>query len=299
MSHDHCACHSHAPKDYNLAFAIGILLNLSYVIIEVIYGFISNSLSLLADAGHNFNDVLFLILAWFAVWIVTKVGSHKRTYGFKKMTIIAPLVSSIILYISLFYVMLESIGRFFNPVALNGMPIMIVAGIGFLINFGTALFFMRGKDDINIKSVYVHMLSDALVSLGVVVGGLLIMKTGWVMIDPILSLAIIGGIFYANFGILRSSVNLIFDGVPEHVDLKKVGEFLHTFKWVKNYHDLHIWSLSSTEHSLSVHLVVHNRDAIDFVPAMRKRLKEEFNIGHSTIQITYVNCCKDNKNKCN
>ena len=298
MSHN-CHCHSNTPKNYNWAFGLGILLNLTYVIIEIVFGLITKSTALLADAGHNFNDVLFLILAWFSVWISTKGVSKFKTYGFKKMTIIAPLVSTIVLYISLFFVMVESFQRVLNPINLNGTTIMIVSGIGFIINIITALFFVKSSNDINIKSVFVHMLSDAFISLGVIFSGLLILTTGFVYIDSIVCLLIIGIIFYTNFGILKTCTNLIFDGVPEHINIEEIKTYFKNMNHVRSFHELHVWSLGSTEHCLTIHLVVKNKDSIIEVPFIIEELKERFNIEHSTIQITESHCCRNKVTKYN
>lgn len=288
----HSCCHHHTPKNYDKYFLIGIILNFVYVLIQTFYGFYFNSLAVLADAAHNFNDVLFLIFAWGSIWISSKGISEIKTFGYKKMTIIAPIISSIALIVSMFFVAIEAFNRFGQPQMLNGYGIAIVSAIGFFINFWTGLFFSNDGHDLNINSISVHMFADAALSIGVVISGMIIYVTGWCYIDPIISLIIIIVILYANYGILRDSINLIFDGVPKEIKYKEVETYFKSHDFVKEIHNLHIWALSSNEYALTVHLIITNKNYNLMVPKMTKEIKKFFKIENVTIQMSILNCCK-------
>ena len=286
MAHEHN--HSHAEvKDYGKAFAIGITLNLIYIFIEAAYGFIINSLALLADAGHNLSDVLGLLLAWGASYLVKKAATGKHTYGFRKSSVLAALLNALILLVAIGAITWEAIGRFGNPQIIEGKIVMIVAGIGVLINSATALLFFSGrKQDLNIKGAFLHMAADAGISLGVVVVGLLLMYTDLYWIDPFISIIIALIIFWGTWGLLKDSVNLALDAVPENIDKKSVEKYLASLPEIEHFHDLHIWALSTTETALTVHVVVNNschRNTL--IETISKALKHKFNIIHSTIQI--------------
>ncbi|MDQ6788889.1 MAG: cation diffusion facilitator family transporter, partial [Acidobacteriota bacterium] len=212
MGHEH----NHAPADYGRAFAIGVIFNLGFVVLEVIYGRLSNSLALIADAGHNLSDVLGLALAWGAMILARRSPTAERTYGFRRSSILAALVNASVLLISVGAIAWEAIGRLRNPSSVQETTVIWVAAVGILINGGTALLFMSGrKGDLNIRGAFVHLASDAVITLGVVLAGVVMLYTGWVWLDPIVSLVIVLLITYGTWGLLRNSVNLALDAVPE------------------------------------------------------------------------------------
>ena len=279
--------HDHKVNNYNRAFAIGILLNIIFVVIEAGYGIAAGSLALIADAGHNLSDVLGLVLAWGAALLAAKPATEKRTYGFRKATIIASLGSAILLLVALGGITWEAVGRFFDPRPVEGIPVIIVAAIGVVINTITALLFISGrKHDLNIKGAFLHMAADAGVSLGVVVGGILILNTGWLLIDPIISLLIVIIILIGTWSLLRDSMNLAMDSVPEGIDIAGIREYLTGLDNVSQIHDLHVWALSTTEVALSVHLILVD-DSLknNFLAKIQQELHDNFGIEHSTIQI--------------
>lgn len=279
--------HSHTPGNYNRAFAIGVALNVTFVVIEVIYGVIADSLALVADAGHNLSDVLSLLLAWGATILATKASTEKRTYGFRKVTVMASLVSAILLLIAMGGITWEAIGRFSSPQPVAGMVVIIVAAIGVVINTATALLFISDqKHDLNIRGAFLHMAADAAVSLGVVVAGIVILVKGWLWIDPVVSLVIVTVILIGTWGLLRDSVNSAIDAVPEHIDMPGIKNYLGCLENVCQYHDLHVWPLSTTEVALTVHLVVTD-DTLDsdFLTTIQQHLHDNFDIEHSTIQV--------------
>jgi cobalt-zinc-cadmium efflux system protein len=299
MSHDH----HQGIGNYNRSFAIGVILNMVFVAIEASYGIFADSLALIADAGHNFSDVVSLLLAWGASILATKAATEKRTYGFRKATIIASLVSAILLLVALGGITWEAIGRFFNPKPAEGMTVIIVAAIGVIINTLTALLFVKGqKYDLNIKSAFLHMAADAGVSLGVVVAGIFIIVKGWLWIDPVMSLMIVIVILIGTLGLLRDSLNYAMDAVPDSIDIPAIRNYLMSFDHVNHIHDLHVWPLSTTEIALTVHIMVNN-DSLDnnFMQKLQKHLHDHFGIEHSTIQIeTSIdkNDCTLDKDKC-
>ena len=283
MSHDH----NHQISNYNRAFAIGVVLNVIFVAIEAGYGVAAGSLALIADAGHNLTDVLSLLLAWGAALLATKPATEKRTYGFRKVTIMASLASAILLLIALGGITWEAIGRLFDPKPVEGMTVIAVAAIGVVINTITALLFVSGqKHDLNIRGAFLHMAADAGVSFGVVVAGIIIMVTGWLMIDPLISLLIVAVILVGTWSLLRDSINLAIDSVPEGIDIAGIKRYLTSLKNVSQIHDLHVWPMSTTEVALSVHLIIVD-DSLnnDFLPKLQQQLHDRFSIEHSTIQV--------------
>ncbi|PHS32907.1 MAG: cation transporter [Sulfurovum sp.] len=286
MGHDH----SHEVKNYNKAFSIGITLNIIFVIIEAAYGVMADSLALIADAGHNLSDVVSLILAWGAFYLAKKDPSLKRTYGLKKVTILASLTSSILLLIALGAIAWEAIGRFADPQPVDGLIVIIVAGIGVVINTITALLFMDGqKDDLNIRGAYLHMAADAGVSLGVVIAGIVIMYTGWLWLDPVLSLLIVLVILLGTWGLFRDSVNLAMDAVPKDIDMEEIKEYLLNLPNIKEIHALHVWALSTTEIAFSVHLVSNNKKIDnEFLDEVQGFLHDNYKIEHITIQMEHA-----------
>jgi cobalt-zinc-cadmium efflux system protein len=286
MGHDHGS----EVKNYNKAFTIGIMLNIIFVIVEAIYGVMADSLALIADAGHNLSDVVSLVLAWGAFYLAKKEPTLQRTYGLRKITILASLTSAILLLIALGAIAWEALGRFSDPQAVDEKTVIIVAAIGVVINTVTALLFREGqKDDLNIKGAYLHMAADAAVSLGVVIAGIAIIYTGWLWLDPALSLVIVLVILVGTWGLLRDSINLAMDAVPNGVDMEGVKTYLLNLPNIEEIHALHVWALSTTEIALTVHLVSSKTDIDNtFLDEIQDYLHDNFKIEHATIQIEYA-----------
>jgi len=287
MSHHEHYKHSSSLKNFNSAFIIGIVLNVIYIVVEVVYGLAINSMALLADAGHNFSDVLGLLLAWGASYLAKTATTEKRTYGLRKSTILAAFFNSILLMIAVGAITIEAIRKLITPEPVEGATMMIVAGIGFIINAITAILFMKGREkDLNIKGAFLHMAADAGVSLGVVIAGFVIVSTGWLWVDPAISLVIVLVITIGTWGLLRDSFHLSMDAVPKGIDLKEVGNYLKGINGVTEVHDLHIWAMSTTEIALTAHLVIPAETKDDyFLKKICGELHSIFGIEHSTIQI--------------
>lgn len=283
-SHHH---HHDATPDFSRAFAVGVGLNILFVVIEVAYGVMADSLALITDAGHNLSDVMGLLLAWGATYLAAKLPSTRRTYGYSRATILASMFSGLLLLAAVALISWEAINRFFLPAEPAGQTIMIVAGIGVLINSITAWFFVSGKDhDLNIRGAYLHMAADALVSLGVVVSGFVIWKFGLNWFDPLSSLIIAAVIFWSTWGLLRDSLNLAVDGVPPDLDPQEIRQWLSDQPGVVGLHDLHIWPTSTTETALTAHLLMPVPPENDvFLHELANQLQERFGIAHATIQI--------------
>jgi cobalt-zinc-cadmium efflux system protein len=279
--------HSHAPANFGRAFAIGIALNLGFVAVEATYGFIANSMALLADAGHNLSDVLGLLLAWGAVTLAKRPPSRRFSYGLRGATILAALANALVLLIAVAFIVYNAVMRLIIPDIVEGDTIVIVAAAGIVVNGVTAwMFASGGKKDINIRGAYLHMLADALVSAGVVVAGLLIASTGWLWIDPVTSLVVAALIFLATADMARESATMALAGVPRSIDPDAVEEQLRQLPGVVRVHDLHIWPMSTTETVLTAHLVIpagHPGDG--FFAEARRLLNERFEIGHVTLQV--------------
>ncbi len=298
-SHDQGQGHSHGqpPRDFGAAFAWGVVLNLAFVGVEGVYGFISGSMALVADAGHNLSDVLSLALAWGASVLAKRPPGGRFTYGYKSSTILAALANAALLLVAIGGIAFETLNRLGEPPAVEGRTMMIVAGIGILVNAGTAMLFARGrKNDINIRGAFLHMAADALVSLGVVVAGALILWTGARWIDPITSLVIVLVIAWGTWGLLKDSVKLGLNAVPRHIDEEAVRAHLEELPGVSAVHDLHIWPMSTTEAALTAHLVMpggHPGDA--FLKSLAHDLEHDHEIGHATVQIeiTRLDCETD------
>ena len=284
--HDHSA-HAHAPASFGTAFAIGIALNLGFVVIEALYGLLSNSVSLLADAGHNLSDVLGLGVAWLATVLARRAPTARFTYGMRGSSILAALFNAVFLLVTVGGLSWEAIRRLGSPEPVAGKTMMAVAAIGILVNGVTAWLFASGrKDDINLKGAFLHMASDALVSVGVVAAGLLILLTGWLWIDPIVSLVINGVIVWGTWGLLRDSVGMSMAAVPAQIDPAAVRTFLSARTGVVDVHDLHIWPMSTTENALTCHLVMPNGHPGDaFLHELAGDLAKRFKINHTTVQI--------------
>jgi cobalt-zinc-cadmium efflux system protein len=279
--------HSHTPPSNNAAFAIGVALNLGFVIAEVIYGLAANSLALLSDAGHNLSDVFGLLVAWGAIHISKSLPTKRHTYGLRRSSILAALTNAIVLLLVVGGIAWEAIGRFAHPEMVAGGTVMWVAAAGIVINGATALLFMAGREkDLNIKGAFLHMASDALVSLGVVLVGFAIGATGWHWLDPAMSILISIVIVWGTWGLLRESVNLAMDAVPAEIDIHAVEKYLAGLAGVREVHDLHIWGMSTTEAALTAHLVMPQAPTDGkFLHEVCHELHEHFEIGHTTIQI--------------
>jgi cobalt-zinc-cadmium efflux system protein len=286
-SHGHGHNHSHAPANYGFAFGFGIILNTIFIIVEIIYGILGDSLALLADAGHNISDVLGLIIAWIAVWLGKKAPTKKRTYGYKRSSILAALFNAVFLLVAIGAIAWEAIQRFSSPEPVAGKTVIIVAIIGIVINTLTALLFMSGrKNDLNIRGAFMHMAADALVSLGVVIAGFIILWSGWQWLDPLVSLLISIVILFGTWGLLKESINLSLDAVPEGIDINKIKDYLSGLPTILEIHDLHVWGMSTTEAALTVHIIRAEIDDNDeLLQKLTKELHDQFGIEHATIQI--------------
>ena len=295
--HDHArenaAAHGHhhhehgpPPGGYSGRFAAGIALNLGFVIIEASYGYIAGSLALIADAGHNFSDVLSLGLAWGAAGLASSKPSPRRTYGYRRATILASLLSAGMLLLAMGGIAWEAIQRFATPAPLDGMTMIVIAGIGVVINTLTALMFARGRHgDLNIRAAFLHMAADAVLSLGVVIGGIGILMYGWQWLDPVISLIIVAAIVWGTWDLLRESLDLAVDAVPRSIEPAAVAAWLGALPGVTRIHDLHIWAMSTTESALTVHLVMPEGGDDQFLHELTEGLEEHFAIGHTTVQI--------------
>ena len=285
--HDHPHAHAPAPADFGRAFAIGIALNVGFVAIEAVYGVIAGSVALLSDAGHNLGDVLGLAAAWLASVLVKRAPSARFTYGLRGSSILAALFNAVFLLLTVGAISWEAILRLADPAPVAGKTVMVVAAIGILVNGVTAWLFASGqKDDINLRGAFLHMASDALVSAGVVIAGLVILLTGWLWLDPLTSLAVNLAIVWGTAGLLRQSLGMSMAAVPSGVDPAKVREFLAARPGVAAVHDLHVWPISTTETALTCHLVMPGGHPGDpFLHDLSAELAMHFRIGHSTVQI--------------
>lgn len=279
--------HHHAPADYNTAFALAFSLNLIYTLVEAGFAIHANSMSLLADAGHNLGDVVGIGMAWLANWLLQKPASDRYSYGFRRATVIAALFNALFLIFTSGLIAYEAIQQFMNPAEIKEHLVIIVALVGIFINGGTAMLFMRGRhSDLNIKGAYLHLAADALVSIGVVITAVIILYTGWDIIDPIVGLLIVVTILLATWELLRDSVNLIMDAVPHSIDRGAVIEYLAKIEGVTAVHDVHIWGLSTREVALTAHMVMPERQLTDEdYQEINHQLLHLFAIHHVTIQV--------------
>lgn len=288
--HDHGPGHHHdhgpPPGGFGPRFAAGIGLNLAFVVVEAGYGLAAQSLALIADAGHNLSDVLSLALAWAAAALAGKAPSLRRTYGLRRATILAAVVSALFLLVAMGGIAWEAIGRLRAEAPVNGLTMLVVAGIGVLINGATALLFARGREgDLNIRAAYLHMAADAALSLGVVAGGTGILLLGWAWLDPVLSLVLVAAIVWSTWDLLRESLDLAMDAVPRRIDPAAVQAFLAELPGVTRVHDLHIWGMSTTDTALTAHLVMPGGGSDEFLVQAAAGLRTRFRIAHATLQV--------------
>jgi cobalt-zinc-cadmium efflux system protein len=296
-SHEHSDSHAHSvgfgndhgPGTFDRAFAIGTVLNIGIVLAELVFGYLAHSLALIADAAHNLSDAAGLLLAWGAAWLSRRGPTAQRTYGYRRASILAALGNAALLLVATGGIAVEAIRRFADPRQLEATTVIWVAALAIVLNGIVALMFMRGRhDDLNIKGAFLHMIGDAAVSFGVVVAALLTVWTGWLWIDPAISLGIATLVLWAGWGLARSSVNLALDAVPENVDRASVEAYLSSLPGVTEVHDLHIWAMSTTETALTVHLVRPGAGVDDgFIAAACEHLDRDFKIQHATLQIEH------------
>lgn len=300
MEHNHSHHdHSHAVvlTNINSAFVIGIALNTLFVVIEAVIGFSIHSLSLLSDAGHNLADVGSLALSLLAFRLLKVKANNKYTYGFRKTTILAALFNAMILLISIGAIAYEAVRRFSNPPELPGKTIAIVAGIGIIINFATAILFLKNKEhDLNIKSAYLHMMADALVSAGIMAGGIAIYYTHLYWLDPMLSIVIVLIILIGTWSLLKDSLRLSLDGVPKDIDLAAIKSKAEKIEGIKDLHHLHVWAMSTTENAMTAHIIVDKNKSPDQISVIKNNLKhtlQHMNIQHITLETEFSNeACK-------
>lgn len=295
MAHDH-SHHNHTlnAADVNRAFIVGIALNFLFVIIEVIVGLSIHSLSLLSDAGHNLADVGSLALSLFAIRMSKVKSNTKYTYGYKKTTILVALLNAVVLLVSIGAIGYEALHRFLNPEPISGTTIAIVAAIGIVINTGTALMFLKNKEsDLNVKSAYLHLMSDALVSVGLVIGGIVIFYTNWTWIDPILSILIAATILFSTWSLLSHSLRLSMDGVPHGIDFNHIHQIIKQQKGIKDIHHVHIWAISTTQNALTAHLILEDNLTDEQIAVLKKHIRHELeheNIQHATFETETIYC---------
>jgi cobalt-zinc-cadmium efflux system protein len=292
--HDHGHGHVHgiATQGINTRMAIAVGLNLAFVVIEGGFGFVSNSVALIADAGHNLSDVLGLVCAWTAMILGRRPPGARFTYGLGRSSVLAALANAMLLLLACGAIAWEAVGRLGSPPPVAGATVMGVAASGIVINGLSAWMLHAGSHgDLNKRSAYIHMLGDAAVSFGVLVSGAVIMYTGWSRLDPIVSLLIVAAILTSTWGLLRDSLHLSLDGVPSSVNSSAVMSYLADQRGVTDVHDLHIWALSTTSVALTAHLVVPDRDVEDsLLDSLTPDLKKRFHIHHATLQIERDRC---------
>ena len=279
--------HAHSQQiDFGRAFAIGILLNTGFIGVEVVFGLLSHSLTLLADAGHNLSDVMGLLIAWGATSLERRGPTQRFTYGLRRTSVLAALANAILLLVSVGAIALEAIRRLREPAPVAGLTMIWVAAAGVIINGITAWMFIGGRErDLNIRAAFLHMAADAAVSAGVVLAGFVILRTGWTLLDPISSLVIVAIILIGTWGLLRDSISLVLDAVPRGIDPGAVKNFMEQLPGVAEIHHLHVWGLSTTEIACTAHVVKHEPELDDrLLKTIAQELHERFGIEHTTIQ---------------
>ena len=283
MGHDH----AHHVGDYNRAFALGVTLNLGFVVVEFFFGLLSDSLALLADAGHNLSDVAGLLLAWGASYLAKAPATANRTYGWRKVPVMASLLSSLMLLVATGALGWEAFQRLFAPQSVTSLTIIVVAGVGVLVNTATALLFVSGQHhDLNLRAAFLHMAADAGISLVVVLGGLLMLWQELPWVDPVLCLLVASFIIFSSWGLLKDSLNYALDAVPRNIDVQGIRQYLVNLDQVDRLHDLHVWPLSTSEVALTVHLVIHQQSLDNaLLHQIQQHLHDHFEIEHATIQL--------------
>jgi len=285
--HDHShGHHHHGEVSHGRAFAIAIVLNAVFVAVEFFYGFLANSTALMADAGHNLSDVLGLALAWAAAILAARKPSARYTYGLRSSSMLAALVNGMLLMAACGAIAWGAAEQLSDPVPVQGLTVSVVAGIGILVNGFSAWLFMKGsKDDLNIRGAYLHLAADAAISLGVLISGLIVMATSWSWLDPVVSLVIVLFIAKSTWSLLRESIDMVLAAVPFNVDPAEVEQFLLARNGVTAIHDLHIWSMSTTDTALTCHLVMPGGYPGDqAIDEIARELREKFSIHHTTLQ---------------
>lgn len=286
-NHSHQGHHHGPVTSFNKAFAIAVTVTLSYTVTEIGYALYADSMSLLADAVHNLGDVLGLVLAWLANWLLSFPARKRYSYGFKRTTIIAALANAFILVATSALIAYEAVYKLLHLSSINEDVVIVIGLIGIVVNGGSALLFMRGSEgDINIKGAFLHLLADAIILAGVVFSAVIIKYTNLLWIDPVVGLIIVGIVLWGTWGLLRDSISLIMDAVPRYVDHMGVKAFLSAYPGVETVHDLHIWGLSTKEVALTVHLVMPVNPLTDAgYKKINTILHEKFKISHATIQV--------------
>lgn len=291
-SHEHHHEHVHELTSLNKSFIIGITLNILFVLVEFGIGFYYDSLGLLSDAGHNLGDVASLVLAMLAFRLAKVHPNSRYTYGYKKSTVLVSLLNAVILLVAVGIIITESVEKLFHPVPVEGAAIAWTAGVGVVINAVTAWLFMKDKEkDLNVKGAYLHMAADTLVSVGVVISGIIIMYTGWTLVDPIIGLVIAVIIVISTWSLLHDSLRLSLDGVPVGIDSEKIGRVILEQPGVESYHHLHIWALSTTETALTAHIVISDLRRMEEVKREIKHELEYAGITHATLEFEYKGAC--------
>jgi cobalt-zinc-cadmium efflux system protein len=289
MEHHHSHSHgNHHEINYNQAFKLGIAINVLFIVAESLYGFWSNSMALIADAGHNLSDVLALVFAWVGILLSQRKPTLKFTYGFRRSTILIAILNTVLLLAAVGIMIYETISRMGEVIHINSINIIVIASIGIFVNGFTAWLFMKdNKHDLNIRSAFVHFVADTLVSLGVVIAGVIMYYTGITWIDTLVSFVIIAIILYSSYQLLISSVSLAIDAVPENINISEVKGYFETLREVDSIHDLHIWALSTTDTALTVHLATNEQTDFSFISKIQHELHNKFEIRHATIQVEY------------
>lgn len=280
--------HSHSIS-ISTAFKTGIIINMAFIAAESYFGIRSNSVALLADAGHNFSDVITLLLSWFAILLSRLKPNFRFTYGLRRTTILSALINTLLLISAVYFIIMAAISKFKIHTEVQSSTVITVAAVGIIVNAFTAWLFLKDKDsDLNIKSAFLHFIADAFVSLGVVAGGIIIAFTGLQWVDPLISIFVAAFILYNTYGLLIESVNLVLDAVPKNINLTQIQEYLLSHQEVKSIHDLHVWALSTSETALTVHLVTNETPDKNFINVLTEDLEKTFRIHHSTIQIEHT-----------
>ena len=287
--------HHHAPASLSAVFIVCITLNMAFVLVEAGVGFMYHSLGLLSDASHNLSDVFSLLLSFFAIQMAKRHSNRHFTYGYKKSTILASLINALVLLVVVGAILVESIYKLRNPVDISGEAISWTAGIGILINGATAWLLMKNqKYDLNVKGAFLHMAMDTLVSVGVVISGIIISATGFVMIDAFISLAIATIILFSTWGLLKESIYLSMDAVPSGIDPDEIEKSLSEVRGIDSWHHLHIWAVSTTENAATLHVVLKDISEMDKIKQLIKEALHHNNIQHITIECeTNESSCKD------